>query len=139
MAFTAKCTNFDAITQTTQKIEYSLIYGYNFNFGYTMLNFIDDRINPYRTEVYFSWFLQFIFDKIYPNIVFENEAKVLLFQLTKKALSDLLAKDAIDLDDFEILAQVRQVLHQNSPTVQRVVVQGTDIKNPLEPNSNSTS
>lgn len=33
-AFTTKCTNFNAIIHTTQHVGYSLIHGYDYNFGY---------------------------------------------------------------------------------------------------------
>lgn len=53
-AFTAKCSNFDAITQMTQQIGYSLIFGYHYDFGRNLLTVIGDRITYDKTKIYYS-------------------------------------------------------------------------------------
>lgn len=42
-AFITKCFNFDALTQTTQQIGYSLIVGYDYDFGRNIVKFIGER------------------------------------------------------------------------------------------------
>lgn len=112
-AFTIKCRNFNAITQTTQQIWYSLIFDYNYDFNHNLIHALGDRIKYYSTKVYFPKFLDLIFRKLYPNVEFADDVDVPRFKLTRGAFTDLLSEDAkkVNLAALVIPTQVRHVLH----------------------------
>ena len=55
--FTNKCSNYDALTQTTQQIGYSIVHNLNFDIASKLLEYIGIRITENTKTVYFNRFL----------------------------------------------------------------------------------
>lgn len=102
----SKCTNFDVITQISQQIEYSLIIGTNFDIGHNIVNPIGERINSYANNIYFTLYIQLIFTKSCPNVNFDDDATVPLFQVNKRVFSNMLGKDVRKGNKAELVIRV---------------------------------
>ena len=78
--FTNKCSNFDALNHLVQHIGYSLIHNVNFDIASIILDYLGHRISKEK-NVYFARFVDIIFKYLCPDIVFETDSYLPVFQL----------------------------------------------------------
>lgn len=71
--FMNKCSNFNALTQTTQQIGYSLITNDNFDYGHLLGEYIGNRIYESMSIIYFGRFLNLIFQFLCPDVTYEDD------------------------------------------------------------------
>ncbi|KAK1384161.1 hypothetical protein POM88_021896 [Heracleum sosnowskyi] len=116
--FMNKSSNFDALTQATQNIGYSLIYGSDVNIASMLIDSIGSRITENRETVYFGSFLHLIFTYLCPNVAFQDDCLLPVFQNTPRSFQEYMLKGKqMFQDDVVYPEQVRQLLRQRLPTV----------------------
>ena len=87
-----KCSNFDALNHLVQHIGYSLIHNANFDIASIILEYLGLRISEGK-NVYFARFVDLIFKYLCPNIVFENDSYLPVFQLNSRVFRDMIGTD----------------------------------------------
>ena len=88
-----KTTNFYALSSTSLKIGYSLLYSGNFDYGNTILQFIIDRRADASGVIGYTRFLQLIFNFLCPNAIFDDDELLPIFQISEKAITDHIKRD----------------------------------------------
>ena len=140
--FTNKYSNFDALNHLVQHIGYSLIHNANFDIASIILEYLGHRISEGK-NVYFARFVDLIFKYLCPNIVFENDSSLPVFQLNSRVFRDMVGTDNKFPEGVHVtfLSQVRPLLQEIFPTVYgsipRVVIQENVEGNPPESNPSS--
>lgn len=117
--FSNKYSNFEALTQTSQHIGYSLISNDNYDFAPKLLEYIGIRIKDNINVVYTTRFVHLIFQYLCPNIVFEEDTRLPVFSNTLRSFRDLLGieKENNFVGPVNYPIQARHILHQRLPTV----------------------
>ena len=90
--FTNKCSNFDALNHLVQHIGYSLLHNVNFDIASIILEYPGLRISEGK-NVYFDRFIDLVFKYSCPDIVFENDSYLLVFQLNSRVFRDMIGTD----------------------------------------------
>ena len=140
--FTNKCSNFDALNHLVQHIGYSLIHNANFDIASIILEYLGHQISEGK-NVYFVRFVDLIFKYLCPDIVFENDSYLPVFQLNLRVFRDMVGTDNKFPEGVHVtfLSQVRHLLQERLPTVYgsipRVVIQENVEENPPESNPSS--
>ena len=140
--FTNKCSNFDALNHLVQHIGYSLLHNTNFDIASIILEYLGHRISEGK-NVYFARFVDLIFKYLCPDIVFENDSSLPVFQLNSRVFRDMIGTDNKLPEGVNVtfLSQARPLLQERLPTVYgsipRVVIQENVEENPPESNPNS--
>ena len=140
--FTNKCSNFDALNHLVQHIGYSLIHNANFDIASIILEYLGLRISEGK-NVYFARFADLIFKYLCPDIVFENDSSLPVFQLNPRVFRDMIETDNKLPEGVHVtfLSQVRPLLQERFPTVYgsvpRAVIQENVEENPPESNPSS--
>ena len=75
--------NYDALNLLVQNIGYSLIHNANFDIASHILEYLGLRLIEGK-NVYFARFVDLIFKYLCPDIVFENDSYLPVFQLNSK-------------------------------------------------------
>ena len=122
--FTNKCSNFDALNHLVQHIGYSLIHNVNFDIASTILEYLGQRIAEGK-NVYFARFVDLIFRYLCPDVVFENDSDLHVFQLNSRVFRDMVGTDNKLPEGVHVtfLSQVRPLLQERLPTVYMVQYQ----------------
>ena len=140
--FTNKCSNFDALNHLVQHIGYSLIHNANFDVASNILEYLGLRISEGK-NVYFARFVDLIFKYLCPDIVFENDSYLHVFQLNSRVFRDMIGTNNKLPEGAHVtfLSQVRHLLQERMPTVygsaQRAMIQENEVENPPESNPSS--
>ena len=140
--FTNKCSNFDALNHLFQHIGYSLIHNVNFDIASIILDYLGLRISEGKT-VYFVRFVDLIFKYLCPDVVFENDSYLPVFQLNSRVFRDIIGtyNRLPERVHVTFLSQVMPLLQERMPTVygfvQRAVIQENVEENPYESNPSS--
>ena len=140
--FTNKCSNFDALNHLVHHIGYSLIHNANFDIASIILEYLGLRISEGK-NVYFARFVDLIFKYLCPDIVFENDYYLPVFQLNSRVFRDMIGTDNKFPEGVHVtfLSQVRPLLQERMPTVYgfvpRAVIQENVEENPPESNPSS--
>ena len=140
--FTNKCSNFDALNHLVQHIGYSLLHNTNFDIASIILEYLGHRISEGK-NVYFARFVDLIFKYLCPDIVFENDSSLPVFQLNSRVFRDMIGTDNKLPEGVNVtfLSQARPLLQERLPTVYgsipRVVIQENVEENPPESNPSS--
>ena len=87
--FTNKCSNYDALNQFVQHIGYSLIHNVNFDIASHILEYLGLHIVAGNT-VYFARFVDLIFKHLCPNVVFDDDVLLHIFQLNSRVFKDMI-------------------------------------------------
>ena len=90
--FTNKCSNYDALNQFVQHIGYSLIHNVNFDIASHILEYLGLRIVDGNT-VYFARFVDLIFKHLCPNVVFDDDVLLHVFQLNSRIFKDMIGTE----------------------------------------------
>lgn len=117
--FTNKCSNFEALTQTSQYIGYSLLFNDNYDFAHNLLEYIGSRIEENTIVVYFGRFVHLIFQYLCPDIVFENNIWLSVFRNTLRSFRDMLGTERKNncISSIDYRNKVRHLLHQRLPII----------------------
>ena len=140
--FTNKCSNFDALNHLVQHIGYSLIPNAKFDISSNILEYLGLRISEGKND-YFARFVDLILKYLCPDVVFENDSYLPVFQLNSRVFRDIIGTDNKLPEGVHVtfLSQVRHLLQERMPTVygsiQRAVIQENVEENPPESNPSS--
>ena len=142
--FTNKCSNYDALNHLVQHIGYSLIHNANFDIASIIHEYLGLRISEGK-NVYFARFADLIFKYLCPDIVFENDSYLHVFQLNSRVFRDMIGtENKLPYGaNVSFISQVRHLLQERMPIVygspQRAMIQENEVENPPESNPSSKS
>ena len=136
--FTNKSSNFDALTQTTQQIEYCLFQNTDFDFASMIIEYISMRMNDKRQVIYFSRFLHLIFVHLCPDVVFQNDLCIKVHKNGPRSFVDMTNKDVKNQFNTPIVypEQFMALLQARMPDTYGARVQESTVR--THPESNPT-
>ena len=125
-----------------QNIGNSLIHNANFDIASNILEYLGLRLTEGK-NVYFDRFVDLIFKYLCPDIVFENDSYLPIFQLNSRVIRDMIGtENKLQAgENVPFITQVRHLLKERMPIVYgsppRAMVQENEIENPPESNPSS--
>ena len=140
--FTNKWSNYDALNHLVQNIGYSLIHNANFDIASNIHECLGLRLAEAK-NVYFARFVDLIFKYLCPDIVFENDSYLHVFQLNSRVFRDMIGTEnkLQTGENVPFITQVKHLLKERMPTVYgsppRAMVQENEVENPPELNPSS--
>jgi len=104
--FAPKQTNFDVLPSYVQQMGYALVHNLNFDFADFILSNIGTCINMDRRKIYYSRFLNVIFNFLIPSHRFETDSLVRVPQIGKRSL--------IEISKYDNKRQLREIQYPES-------------------------
>ena len=132
----------NALNHFVQNIGYSLIHNANFNIASNIHEYLGLRLAEGK-NVYFSRFVDLIFKYLCPDIVFENDSYLPVFQLNSRVFRYMIStENKLQAgENVAFITHVRYLLKERMPTVYgsppRAMVQENEVENPPESNPSS--
>ena len=140
--FTNKCANYDSLNHLVQNIGYSLIHNAKFDIASNIYEYLGLRLGEGK-NVYFARFVDLIFKYLCPDIVFENDSYLLVFQPNPRVFRDMIGtENKLQAgENVPFITHVRHLLKVRIPIVYgsppRAMVQKNEEENPPESNPSS--